>query len=211
MTEIKICGICNLEDAEKCVELGADYLGLIFAESPRQIQPADARQIRRKLKGAIKLVGVFKDQDPRFINDTAEVIGLDLVQLHGAETPDFCQQINHAVIKAIEIPLSNPQDKASSLPDLSAYVVHAFLFDRPKSMSKDEDWLENVVEHYADQIKQWQPFFIAGGLTPENVHMACKLQPFGVDVASGVESEPGKKDHKKLEAFFQQMQGAKSC
>jgi phosphoribosylanthranilate isomerase len=209
MTSIKICGICNIEDAEKCVELGADYLGLIFAESPRQIQPADARQIRRRLKGSVKFVGVFKDQDPRFINDTAEVIGLDLVQLHGAESPDYCMQMSHPVIKAIELPISAQQN--AILPDLSAYNVHAFLLDRPKSMSKEESWLARVVENCADQLQSWQPFFIAGGLTAENVHIACKLRPFGVDVASGVEAEPGKKDYKKLEAFFQQVQGARSC
>jgi phosphoribosylanthranilate isomerase len=230
MPSIKVCGICNLEDAEKAVELGAEYIGFIFAESARQVSAADARQIKRKLKGEIKFVGVFRNQDPRFINDTAEVLGLDFVQLHGDESPEYCRQIHKPIIKAIElIPTSNHQ-KAPSLSDverhqgvekdaksaeqlarLKDYGVHAFLFDRPKSLAGDTQWLEKIISEYATQLQDWQPFFIAGGLNAQNVQLACKLHPFGIDIASGVEAEPGKKDHKKLEEFFQAVQGATAC
>jgi len=206
MPSIKVCGICNLEDAEKAVSLGADYLGFIFAESARQVSAADARQIKRKLKGETKFVAVFRNQDPRFINDTAEVLGLDFVQLHGDESPEDCRQISKPVIKAIEL-----VPAAASLARLSEYAVHAFLFDRPKSLAGDNQWLEQIITQYATQLQDWQPFFIAGGLNAENVQLACSLHPFGIDVASGVESEPGKKDHKKLEAFFQAVQGATAC
>ncbi len=207
MPELKICGITNLEDAEKSVSLGADYLGFIFAESQRQIALPDARQIKRKLKDQVRFVGVFKDQDPRFVNDTAEVLGLDFVQLHGSESAEYCLQMNRPVIKVVEL------DLLADIPDLSNYraAVQAFLFDRPKSMSKTHDWIEQVASRYGDQLEPYQPFFIAGGLNSENLHHALSLNPFAIDLASGVESEIGKKDHQKLESFVIAMQGAKSC
>lgn len=214
MPALKICGICNLEDATKCVELGADYLGLIFADSPRQVQPADARIIKRKLAEKVKLVGVFRNQDERFINDTADALNLDFVQLHGSESPEFCLQIARPVIKAIEIAAQTIADSATDkllLPDLSNYAVHAFLFDRPKSMSQSPDWLEQVVNQLGEAVQRWQPFFIAGGLTADKLELAFKLNPFGIDLASGVEAQAGVKDHKKLEEFFQAARGAKQC
>lgn len=205
MTAVKICGISNLADAEKSVELGAAFLGFIFAESPRKIDPAELRPIRKKLEGRVKLVGVFKNQDFRYINDIAETCKLDFVQLHGNEDANFCAQIAHPIIKAIEL------EPEKVFPDLSSYCVHAFLFDRPKQYSKEDNWLNLIVEKFRAQIRDWQPFFIAGGLNAANLQMAISLGPYGVDLASGVEAEPGIKDHEKLEQFFQAVQGAKLC
>ena len=205
MTLVKICGICNLADAEKALELGASLLGFIFAESPRKIDPADIRPIRKRLEGKVKFVGVFKDQDSRYVNDMADLCKLDFVQLHGAETADYCHEIAHPVIKAIEL---YPEQ---NFPNLSSYLLHAFLFDRPKQLSKQEDWLDLVIEKHREQLSERQPFFIAGGLNASNVKKVLRLNPYGIDVASGVESEPRNKDHEKLEQFFQAVQGAKTC
>lgn len=204
MPEVKICGICNIADAEKSVELGADFLGFIFAESPRQIQAAQAKLIRKKIGNSTKFVGVFKNQDPRFINDTAELLRLDYVQLHGNESPDYCRKISMPVIKALEL------DPAKELPNLAEFNVHAFLFDRPKT-NRENTWLHQIVETHGNELLPWQPFFIAGGLTAENVRTAMMLNPFAIDVASGVESSPGVKNHDKLVSFFQAIKGAGIC
>lgn len=206
MPLVKICGICRLEDAEKAVELGADFLGFIFAESPRKIEAADARMIRRRLGDRVKCVGVFKDQSAQIVNDTADALKLDFVQLHGSESAQFCSQIHHPIIKAVEL-----QPGKTELSALSEYGVHAFLFDRPKALSRDAGWLNSVVEDCAAQIDRWRPFFIAGGLTAENLQLALRLDPYGVDTASGVESQPGVKDEKKLESFFQSLRGSTIC
>ena len=207
MPLVKICGIKRLEDAEISVELGASFLGFIFAESPRKIEAADARSIRRKLGATVKFVGVFKDQSAQYVNDTADVLKLDFVQLHGSESPDYCRQLNHATIKVAEL---RPDEE--QVLDLSEYGPHAFLFDRPKSLSADHSWLSHVVEKMGAELERWCPYFIAGGLTADNLDLALRLDPYGVDTASGVESEPGVKDHKKLEAFFDALKkGSKLC
>lgn len=199
MPVVKICGLRSLEDAEKAVELGAEYLGFIFAESPRKIDQADARQIRKRIGSTAKIVGVFKDQDSQYINDLADALRLDFVQLHGAETPEYCAQISHPIIKAIELD-GNEQD-------LSNYYVHAFLFDRPKSKSDDTQWLERVVNNHREYLERWRPFFIAGGLSSDNLNIALRLTPYGIDTASGVESSPGVKDHAKLKSFISTARG----
>jgi len=200
---VKICGITRLEDACKAAELGAEYLGFIFAESPRSIEPAEARTIKKKLKGACKFVGVFKDQDQRMVNDTASALGLDFVQLHGRELPEYCRGLTAPVIKTVEI----GADLHFEIPeDLS---VHAFLFDRPKSLQEDESWLTRVAEELHASLQGYQPFFIAGGLNCQNLETACKLNPYGLDLASWLESEPGKKDHQKMEMFFNKLRGVK--
>lgn len=205
MTAVKICGICNLADAQKAVELGADYLGFIFAESPRKVELTDLRLIKKELNTQSNFVGVFRDQDYRYVNDMAEICRLDYVQLHGSESPDYCRQISRPIIKAIELCTEE------SFPVLSEYSVHAILFDRPKHLSKHDDWLKLIIEKYRAEICDNQPFFIAGGLNAQNVTAALSLNPYGIDVASGVEMDPRRKDHDKLEQFFQAVQGAKTC
>ena len=217
MPAIKVCGITRIEDAEKSIELGPQYIGLIFAQSPRQISPADARKICKNLRERVQFVGVFKNQDLRFVNDAADTLGLDLIQLHGDESSDYCRQMNHPVIKAIElVPQAAPFESLNGAQSelwekLQDYPVHAYLFDRPKSLRAQHEWLRSVIEQFGSQMQSFQPFFIAGGLNAQNLDLACSLNPFAIDVASAVESEPGIKDHKKLEEFFQALQGAKTC
>ena len=200
MPVVKICGIRSLADAERAVELGAEYLGFIFAESPRKIDQADARQIRKRIGSSARIVGVFKDQDLQVVNDIADALRLDFVQLHGSESPDYCKAINAPIIKAVEL-------DQNSTPDLSEYLVHAFLFDRPKSKSDDKLWLEKTVKEQKEYLERWRPFFLAGGLNSENLNLALSIDPYGVDTASGVESSPGVKDHVKLENFLAAARG----
>lgn len=199
---VKVCGICRLEDACKAVELGAEYLGFIFAESPRSISPQEARSIKKKLQGQAKFVGVFKDQDLRQVNDTAQALGLDFVQLHGKETAEYCRKLSTAVIKAVEIGAQMDFEIPEGL------AVHAILFDRPKALSADTGWLENLAAKLSNELQKYQPFFIAGGLDSRNLESALKLNPYGLDLASSLESEPGVKDHKKMELFFSKLKGA---
>jgi phosphoribosylanthranilate isomerase len=199
MVRVKICGITNLEDALLAADLGAHALGFIFhAKSPRQVAPETAREIIRQLPPLVLSVGVFVNEESAVVRDLAARLGLDWVQLHGAEPPDYCRSLGRRVMKGFRV-----QDK-NSLKDLEAYrgAVQAFLLDTYKKgqvggTGETFDW------ELARQAQGYGPIVLAGGLTPANVVLAIKTaQPQAVDVASGVEAAPGKKDPEKLRAFF---------
>ncbi len=199
MVRIKICGITNLEDALLAAELGANALGFIFyAKSPRSVAPEAAREIIQQLPPFVVSVGVFVDAEAAAVQDLAARVGLDWVQLHGAETPEYCRSLGRRVLKGVRI-----KDEAS-LQDLQAYrgAVQAFLLDTYKKgqtggTGETFDW------HLAKAAQPYGPIVLAGGLTPANVARAIKMaQPQAVDVASGVEAAPGRKDPEKLRAFF---------
>ncbi len=196
---VKICGITNLEDALLAADLGAVALGFIFyPKSPRRIEPEAARAIVAQLPPFVLSVGVFVDEPAALVKDTASQVGLDWVQLHGRETPDYCRSLGRRVIKGFRM-----QDERS-LAGLAAYqgAVQAFLLDTykpgtPGGTGATFDW------ELARQAGRYGPIILAGGLTPANVAQAiATAQPQAVDVASGVESSPGKKDPTKLRAFF---------
>jgi len=204
MVSIKICGITNLEDALLAAELGADALGFIFyPPSPRSIEPDAARDIIAKLPPFVSTVGVFVDEDAALIKELAASVGLDWLQLHGKETPEYCRTLGRRVIKSFRIRDEN------SLASLAAYrgAVQAMLLDTYKKgqvggTGETFDW------DLARRARQYGPIILAGGLTPENVAQAIAIaQPQAVDVASGVEAAPGKKDPEKLRAFFAAMKG----
>ena len=199
MVRIKICGITNLEDALLAANLGANALGVIFyAKSPRCVAPEAAREIIRQLPPFVLSVGVFVDEEATVVGDLAARVGLDWVQLHGAETPEYCRSLGRRVLKGFRI-----QDE-NSLKALPAYrgAVQAFLLDSYKQgqtggTGETFDW------DLARQARDYGPIVLAGGLTAANVVQAIKTaQPQAVDVASGVEAAPGKKDPEKLRAFF---------
>ncbi len=200
MVRIKICGITNLEDALLAANLGADALGFIFfAKSPRRVAPETARQIIRQLPPFVVSVGVFVDEAAATVRDLADRVGLDWVQLHGAESPEYCRSLGRRVIKGFRI-----QDE-DSLAELAAFrgQVQALLLDTYKKgqtggTGETFDW------EMARQARTYGPIVLAGGLTPANVARAIEIaQPQAVDVASGVEAAPGKKDPEKLRAFFE--------
>jgi phosphoribosylanthranilate isomerase len=204
MMRVKICGITNLEDALLAADLGAHALGFIFyPKSPRSVRPEVARDIINNLPPFVMTVGVFVDEEAEAVRAIAETAGLDWVQLHGKEPPDYCCELKRRVIKGFRV------KDASSLSLLPAYreSVQAFLLDTYKAGTAGGtgvtfDW------ELARKAGELGPIILAGGLTPANVAQAIHAaQPAGVDVASGVEAAPGKKDPGKLREFFEAVKG----
>lgn len=200
MPQVKICGNTNIHDARLAVELGADYLGFIFAASKRKISLEIANDIRMALPSFHEFVGVFANQPKNEVEAIAKPLGLKWLQFHGEETALYCQWFRdkgYKVIKTFRI--KDPM----SLKRLEEYNVEAFLFD---TFSKEShggtgtsfnwDWIE-------DKPYVHEKLFLAGGLNVLNLKLAIdKLHPYAVDVASGVESTPGKKDTQLLKQFM---------
>lgn len=194
---VKVCGTTRLKDALLAVECGADAIGFIFyKKSPRYVSVKTAKEICSKLPPFVHRVGVFVNETADNINRIADRCGLDAVQLHGDESPAFCKKIKHRVIKVVRV------KDAASLKEMSRYAVDGFLLDTWKEdqwggTGKVFDW------ELAARAKKYGPVIIAGGLNPRNVKAAIKkVQPYGVDVSSGVEQSPGKKDPRKVKAFI---------
>jgi phosphoribosylanthranilate isomerase len=204
MVKIKICGITNLEDALLAAELGADALGFIFyPKSPRHVAPETAREIIAQLPPFVASVGVFVDEAAAVVQELAARVGLDWVQLHGQESPEYCRNLGRRVIKGFRI------RDAESLRPLADYreAAQALLLDTYKQGQVGGtgtvfDW------RLAREAKQFGRIILAGGLTPENVAQAiAAAQPQAVDTASGTEAAPGRKDPAKLRAFFKAVSG----
>jgi phosphoribosylanthranilate isomerase len=201
MVRVKICGITNVEDALLACELGADAIGLNFySKSPRCISPFTANKIVRKLPPFVSAVGVFVNWQAAPVTALAKALGLSAAQLHGDEPPQFITEIAKKVsaIKALHV------GKGSAAPPFAKYRgATAFLLDAPHSgqyggTGHSTDW------SLAQTAAKSHRILLAGGLTPENVAEAIlAVRPYAVDVTSGVEAKPGKKDPAKLRAFFE--------
>ena len=201
-TAVKICGITDHEDALIAAELGVSALGFIFARSPRQITQKKAREIIRALPPFVKAVGVFVNERPAHIKRVINYCGLDLVQLHGDESPDLCNHLMPYTIKVLRI-----KDEAS-LPEGSRYKgrTRALLLDtyskyRAGGTGKTFCW-----EH-ALKIKQLGiRVILSGGLGPSNIVDAINtVRPYAVDVNSGVEERPGKKSHVLMKDLMEKV------
>ncbi len=197
---VKICGITSEEDALLAVALGADAVGFVFAPSTRQVAAGFVASITRRLPPEVLTVGVFRDSDPQRVVEVGLRAGVRAVQLHGQESSeDTAQVAAHFpfVIKAF--PAGDPR-----LDRVGDYHVHAVLLDGPEPGSgRLFDW------RLATNLPARTRVFVAGGLTPGNVGEAVRrLRPFGVDVSSGVEQAPGRKDPRKLRAFVQAVRAA---
>jgi len=199
--KIKICGITNLEDALAAVEAGADALGFNFyRESPRFVNSDVVRRIVAQLPPFVTAVGVFVNEDVKIVRDWMDDCSLALAQLHGDEAAAYCELLGRPVLKAIRL-----QDRGSLLA-LAEYRgrarVRGFVLDAFSAVSyggtgQVADW------ELAAEAARSAAVVLAGGLTPENVAEAIRtVRPYGVDVSSGVESRPGKKDHVKIRAFI---------
>jgi phosphoribosylanthranilate isomerase len=195
---VKICGITNPDDAQIAIEAGADALGFNFYEkSPRFVSMETAAEISRSLPPYILRVGVFVNPAEQLVRKAMGECGLNLLQFHGDEPPEFCTQFGLMSMKAFRV------RDAESLKKLSGYPTDAWLLDAYAS-----DLFGGTGEKFnwdlAREVqKHGKPVFLAGGLTPENVADAIRqVQPFGVDVSSGVESSPGRKDRDKVRAFI---------
>ncbi|MFH1825169.1 MAG: phosphoribosylanthranilate isomerase [Candidatus Firestonebacteria bacterium] len=196
---IKICGITNIDDALISVDYGADVLGFIFAKSLRQITPQNARKIIKKLPPFIGKVGVFVNESPHYIRKIVQECGLTEVQLHGEEIPELCGELCPlTVIKAIRVKDENDIKILSAYTSVSAFLLDSFVFDKKGGTGKKFDWKLAI-----SAKKYGKPIILSGGLTPDNVLTAIKLvQPYAVDVCSGVETKAGKKDKKKIKEFI---------
>lgn len=204
-TKIKICGITNLEDARFGAGALVDYLGFIFYEkSPRYIEPAEAGAIINWLEGPEK-VGVFVNQPLDDVNRIAKETGLDLVQLHGSESVEYCSLVEKPVIKVIHIEDETVPYLLEHQITQYAEVADYLLFDTKTEgawggTGQTFDW--NILKELDPEI----PFFLSGGLNASNIADAINaVQPYAVDVSSSLEQEPGLKDFEKIEEFMDVM------
>ena len=195
--KVKVCGMTSLKDALVAVEVGADAVGFIFyKKSPRSVTMKTVREIVLELPPFVDTVGVFVDETAEQINKIADYCNLDIIQLHGDESPTFCKKIRRKVIKAFRIKDMQSVKKLSSF-QVSGFLLDTYLENLHGGTGKVFDW------NLALPAKKFGPVIMAGGLTPNNVQQAVRqIRPYGVDVCSGVESEPGIKDHKKVRAFL---------
>lgn len=196
--KVKICGLTNLPDAEAAIAAGADLLGFIFAvASPRRMAVAAVADLVRGLPPHVAKVGVFVNPAAELVREAIGECGLGWLQFHGDETPEFCTQFGVKSVKAFRM-----RDE-SSLKSLNDYRTDAWMLDtyaenQAGGTGKTFNWDLAVV---AKQLGR--PIFLAGGLTPENVADAVRhVRPFAVDVSSGVELSPGRKDLNKVAAFI---------
>jgi phosphoribosylanthranilate isomerase len=197
--KVKICGITSVADGVTAAEAGADMIGLMFYErSPRNISIATAAEISRALSPFIVKVGVFVNPTEDAVLRAIGECGVTLLQFHGEETPEFCTQFGVMSMKAFRI------RDAESLGALPSYQTDAYLLDAYSPDAHGGTGAKFNWDLAIEAKKHGKPIFLAGGLTPENIGEAVRqIQPFGVDVSSGVESAPGKKDHAKVRAFIQ--------
>lgn len=219
---IKICGITNPDDARAAVEAGADALGFMFYEpSPRNVLLSVAAAIIQTLPPFVARVGVFVDAPEDLVRRAIAECGLDTLQFHGGESPEYCRQFSQFVVQASACPPGESGSRplktikafrirdAESLEELPRYETSSWLLD---SFTPDKfggsgakfNW-----ELAAVAKESGRPIILAGGLTPENVGAAVgKVRPYAVDVSSGVESKPGRKDREKLRVFIAEARRA---
>jgi phosphoribosylanthranilate isomerase len=204
MGTVKICGITNLEDASAAVEYGANALGFIFhPESPRSVTPDTAKKIISSMPPFITTVGVFVDRGSPEVCEIASYSGINVIQLHGSESPEdytACRK----VIKAVHVKELADLEPIKCYESASAILLDTYSPDLAGGTGQIFNW------EIAVEAKKLCRIILAGGLTPENVGEAIRLvRPYGVDVASGVESDnPAKKDHKKLSSFIERAKEA---
>jgi len=209
MTKIKICGIKTIDDALAAIEAGADYLGFnFFPKSPRFIEKqicAEITSVLKKEHPHIKRVGVFVNSSVEEMKDILNVCSLDLAQLHGDENVEILQAINGNGFKAFRGVADVETDKRMFADGEPAFLVDAAVKGVYGGSGVTADW-----DGAAELAKKY-PLLLAGGLTPENVADAIgRVKPWGVDVASGVESAPGKKDPSRMKEFVQAVRDAES-
>jgi phosphoribosylanthranilate isomerase len=200
ITKVKICGITNYDDAAAAMEMGADLLGFNFyPKSPRYIPPQEAAKIIRRLPAFIDVSGVFVNSPLDEIREIAAQCQLDWIQLHGDENTEFCRWLAYdsaKTMKALRV------KEAGDLAQVDGYSTDAVLLDAfdPKRYGGTGltfDW--NIIGHIGKRI------FLAGGINPQNAAKAVELGVYGIDVCSGVEAKPGKKDHQKMKALFENI------
>lgn len=217
MTLIKVCGITNIEDAQACAELGADMLGFIFAESPRRVGVDTAAEIIEVVRNdgwrspnpeIPKLIGVFTEERED-IPQIAEACGLDFIQLHGTQSDAFASAIGKdRVIRVTRVKDEFSIDALTDYPSAAYYLLDTYKKGQPGGTGETFDWSLAIL---ARNLLR-KPIILSGGLTPANVHHAVRaVKPYAVDVSSGVELEPGRKDIAKVKEFIDHVREADSA
>jgi phosphoribosylanthranilate isomerase len=197
-TVVKICGITSVEDGLAAAAAGADAIGLMLYDgSPRHITLESAVEISRALPPFVSRVGVFVNADSGIVAEAISVCGLNILQFHGDETPEYCRQFPVMTMKAFRM-----RDR-ESLKKLKEFTTDAWLLDAYVKDARGGTGASFNWDLAIEAKELGRPIFLAGGLTPDNIGEAVrKVRPYGVDVSSGVEVSPGKKDHAKVRAFI---------
>jgi len=207
MVKVKICGITNWADARKSAEEGADFLGFNFyRKSPRYISPAAAARIISRLPKRIESVGVFVNEPEENILAIARIAGLHQIQLHGDESPQMVAGLQRElpVIKAIRVRSKRPSSQIADFAKADAFLLDGFDAKLRGGSGKTFDW--RLMRRPSVKKK----LFLAGGLTPENIQEAIHIaKPYAVDVCSGIEARPGKKDPRRIAAFMRAVRAPK--
>jgi len=204
MIRVKICGNVTLKDTMAAVDAGADAVGFVFyAKSPRVVSPKAVAEIVAQLPPFVTPVGVFVNETPDVVRHIMSRCGLAYAQLHGEELPAYCAELGLPVLKGIRV---RSREDLASVPSyaVAAVLLDAYVEGRSGGTGATFDWALAVEAQAALAVEAtpYRPMILAGGLTPDNVGDAIRLvQPYGVDVSSGVESSPGVKDHAKVRAF----------
>lgn len=195
---VKICGITNLVDAQAAVQAGADALGFVFCpSSPRCVSVETAATVSRELPPFVVRVGVFVNASEELIWSAIRECRLNLLQFHGEESPEQCLKFGLMTMKAFRMRDATSLEKLESY-GTDAWLLDAYAPDQVGGTGATFNWdLAREAQRFG------RPIFLAGGLTPQNVAQAIRqVAPFGVDVSSGVEAAPGRKDHAKVRAFI---------
>ncbi len=205
MVKIKICGITCAQDATWAVNLGADFIGLnFFKDSPRKVSPQNAMEIIQQLPPFVSAAGVFVNEEQKELVKIARKLGLKMIQLHGDESPDYCRQLKEALPEAKIIKAFRIQDEASLAPMSSFseaadyFLLDAYVPEIPGGTGVTFNWELAVKAKELGKL-----VFLSGGLNPENIQEAIeKVKPFAVDVCSGIERSPKRKDYDKMKDFI---------
>ncbi len=213
---MKVCGLTTLEDARLAARAGADYLGFILAESPRQLTPGKLIELTAGLREELSpgvcpdLVGVFLDQPLALINRIAEECQLDYIQLHGQESLEFCRQVSLPVFKSISVKDRKSLDRItqnsiSLNTNIAAYLLDTYYQDKGGGGGECFNW-QLLNDRRLQELACRKKIFLAGGLNPANVQEAsCQPNITGLDVSSGLEITAGKKDPEKIRKFFNEL------
>ncbi len=204
MVRVKICGITSRDDAVAAVEAGADALGFIFVKgTPRWIEPETAAGIIREVGPFVTPVGVFVDRTVEEIEGIAATAGISVAQLHGSEAPEACNRLRLPFMKAIRIQGEHDLAALARYKGARAFLLDTFVAGSLGGTGRTFPW-----EIAASAAKEAR-IILSGGLTPGNVAQAiAQVKPYGVDVSSGVEKSPGRKDHRKVREFIEQAKRA---
>ncbi|PCI09224.1 MAG: phosphoribosylanthranilate isomerase [Gammaproteobacteria bacterium] len=207
-TRVKICGITRCEDAQLVVDAGVDAVGLVFYEkSPRFVNAEMAAEISQAIPAFVSRVALFKDANTQMIKTILQTVAIDLIQFHGSETAEFCEQFNRPYIKAlgmrgVELNQEFLSASVAKYSSAKALLLDGHAPGEAGGTGESLNWSSMAAVIASVNI----PIVLAGGLNPDNVKMAIEqVHPYGVDVSSGVESSPGIKDKTKVTTFMEQV------